>query len=181
MPSTSLVTSADVGQGLRSPPARLKVAILRARDPGALCKDEGMADRVIEELDEAESLGLISAGGIGRIAYLSRFGPAVLPVNYKWYDGAVVFRTARHSALDEDLQTGIAGGDYLVAFEIDSIDEPGRQGWSVLIQGPAHHIESEEARARAKEAGVEPWAPGDRELFLRIVPHRVTGRRIRPV
>ena len=37
-----------------------------------------MADRVIEELDEAESLRLISAGGIGRIAYQSRFGPAVL-------------------------------------------------------------------------------------------------------
>ena len=139
-----------------------------------------MADRVIEELDEAESLRLISAGGIGRIAYQSRFGPAVLPVNYKWYDGAIVFRTARHSALDEDLQTGIAGGDYLVAFEIDEIDTPGRGGWSVLIQGPAHHVESEEARARAKEAGVEPWAPGDRELFLRIVPNRVTGRRIKP-
>ena len=56
-----------------------------------------MADRVIEELDEAESLRLISAGGIGRIAYQSRFGPAVLPVNYRWHDGAVVFRTARHS------------------------------------------------------------------------------------
>jgi nitroimidazol reductase NimA-like FMN-containing flavoprotein (pyridoxamine 5'-phosphate oxidase superfamily) len=139
-----------------------------------------MADRVIEELDEAESLGLISAGGIGRIAYQSRFGPAVLPVNYKWYDGAIVFRTARHSALDEDLQTGIAGGDYLVAFEIDDIDMPGQQGWSVLVQGPAHHVETQEARDRAKAAGVEPWAPGERELFLRIVPHRVTGRRIKP-
>ena len=139
-----------------------------------------MADRVIEELDEDESLRLISAGGIGRIAYQSRFGPAVLPVNYKWYDGAVVFRTARHSALDEDLQTGIAGGDYLVAFENDDYDTAGRQGWSVMLQGPAHHVESEEARERAKQAGVEPWAPGDRELFLRIVPHRVTGRRIKP-
>ena len=53
-----------------------------------------MADRAINELDEAESLRLISAGGIGRIAYQSRFGPAVLPVNYKWHDGTVVFRTA---------------------------------------------------------------------------------------
>jgi nitroimidazol reductase NimA-like FMN-containing flavoprotein (pyridoxamine 5'-phosphate oxidase superfamily) len=44
---------------------------------------------VIEELDVRP----ISAGGIGRIAYQSRFGPAVLPVNYKWHDGAVVFRT----------------------------------------------------------------------------------------
>src|SRR6201982_3346572 len=139
-----------------------------------------MAVRVIEELDEAESLRLISAGGIGRIAYQSRFGPAVLPVNYRWHDGAVVFRTTRHSALDEDLQTGISGGDYLVAFEIDEIDVPGRQGWSVLIQGPAHHIQGETQRASAERAGVEPWPAGERELFLRIVPPRVTGRRIKP-
>src|SRR5260370_18674609 len=139
-----------------------------------------MADRVIEELDEAESLGLIAAGGIGRIAYASRFGPAVLPVNYKWHDGAVVFRTTRHSALDEDLQTGITGGDYLVAFEIDEIDEPGRQGWSVLFQRPAHHVEGKSEREAAARAGVEPWPAGERELFLRIVPNRVTGRPIKP-
>ena len=139
-----------------------------------------MSDRTITELDEAESLKLVSRGGIGRIAYQSRFGPAVLPVNYQWHGGAVVFRTTRHSALDEDLRTGIANGDYLVAFEVDEIDVPGRQGWSVLIQGPAHHVESAEARARAEQAGVEPWPAGERELFLRIVPHRVTGRRIKP-
>ena len=139
-----------------------------------------MADRVIEELDEAESLRLIASGGVGRIAYVSRFGPAVLPVNYKWHDGAIVFRTARHSALDEDLQTGIAGGEYMVAFEIDEIDFPGRRGWSVLIQGPAHHVETEAERQAAAAAGVEAWAGGERELFLRIVPHRVTGRRIKP-
>jgi nitroimidazol reductase NimA-like FMN-containing flavoprotein (pyridoxamine 5'-phosphate oxidase superfamily) len=139
-----------------------------------------MADRVIEELDEAESLRLIAPGGIGRIAYGSRFGPAVLPVNYKWHDGAIVFRTTRHSALDEDLQTGIAGGEYMVAFEIDELDFAGRQGWSVLIQGPAHHVEGEAERQAAMAAGVEPWAGGRRELFLRIVPHRITGRRIKP-
>src|SRR4029077_15790335 len=151
-----------------------------------------MADRVIQELDEAESLRLISAGGVGRLAYQSRFrpgvlaghlpgadggvvsgggigplayqgrfGPAVLPVNYRWHDGAVVFRTTRHSAMDEDLQTGISGGDYLVAFEIDEIDMSGRQGWSVLIQGPAHHIEGEAERAAGEQAGVEPWPAGE--------------------
>ena len=140
-----------------------------------------MADRMIEELDEAESLRLISTGGIGRIAYQSRFGPAVLPVNYQWHDGAVVFRTTRHSALDEDLQTGITGGDYEVAFEIDEIDAIGRQGWSVLLQGPAHHVDSEAERESAEQAGVEPWPAGERELFVRIVPHRITGRRIKPV
>ena len=138
------------------------------------------SDRTIKELDEAECLRLIARGGIGRIAYHSRFGPEVLPVNYKWHDGAVVFRTAAHSALDEDLQTGIAGGDYKVAFEIDDIDVAGRQGWSVLIQGPAHHVTGDEEEA-VRRAGVESWAPGDRELFVRIVPTRVTGRQITPV
>jgi nitroimidazol reductase NimA-like FMN-containing flavoprotein (pyridoxamine 5'-phosphate oxidase superfamily) len=138
-----------------------------------------MSDRTLTELDEAESLRLIAQAEIGRIAYLSRFGPAVLPVNYKWYDGAIVFRTARHSALDEDLQTGIAGGDYMVAFEIDDFDVRERRGWSVLIQGPAHHVESEAERESAARAGVEPWAGGVRELFIRIVPHRITGRLIR--
>jgi nitroimidazol reductase NimA-like FMN-containing flavoprotein (pyridoxamine 5'-phosphate oxidase superfamily) len=139
-----------------------------------------MSDRTITELDQAECLQLIAHGGIGRIAYQSRFGPAVLPVNYKWHDGAVVFRTARHSPMDEDLQTGIAGGDYKVAFEIDDINLTERTGWSVLIQGPAHHVNSEAERESALRAGVEPWAGGERELFVRIVPSRITGRRITP-
>ncbi len=99
-----------------------------------------MADRVIEELSEDQCLNLIAGGGIGRIAYRSRFGPAVLPVNYALLDGAVVFRTAQNGPVDEDLRTGITGADYKVAFEIDSIDLATRQGWSVLIQGPAHHV-----------------------------------------
>jgi nitroimidazol reductase NimA-like FMN-containing flavoprotein (pyridoxamine 5'-phosphate oxidase superfamily) len=135
-----------------------------------------MPDRVIEELDEATCLQLISRGGIGRIAYSSRSGPAVLPVNYALRDGAVVFRTAAHSALDEDLRTGIDGAEYKVAFEIDDIDMVKQLGWSVLIQGPAHHVTAAERDAVLK--GVEAWAPGERELFVRIVPSRITGRRI---
>ena len=138
-----------------------------------------MADRVIVELSEAECLDLISAGGIGRIAYTGRFGPAVLPVNYALQDGAVVFRTAPNAPLDEDLRTGITGADYKVAFEIDSIDLGSRQGWSVLIQGPAHHVTGAEEEA-VRRAGVESWAPGDREMFVRIVPSRITGRRVGP-
>jgi nitroimidazol reductase NimA-like FMN-containing flavoprotein (pyridoxamine 5'-phosphate oxidase superfamily) len=134
---------------------------------------------VIEELDQDTCLQLISQGGIGRIAYTSRFGPAVLPVNYTLHDGAVVFRTAEHGPLDEDLRTGIEGAEYKVAFEIDEIDLDKHQGWSVLIQGPAHHVTAAE-RDAALRAGVVPWAPGERELFVRIIPSRITGRRIRP-
>ena len=138
-----------------------------------------MAVRVMEELDEKECLRLIGPGGIGRIAYVGRFGPAVLPVNYKLQDKAIVFRTAEHGPLDEDLRTGISDADYRVAFEIDEIDLTAGRGWSVLVQGPAHHVQGAGIDA-ARGAGVEAWAPGDRDLFVQIVPSRITGRRVGP-
>jgi nitroimidazol reductase NimA-like FMN-containing flavoprotein (pyridoxamine 5'-phosphate oxidase superfamily) len=136
-----------------------------------------MADRVFEDLAEEQCLALIAPGGIGRIAYVSRFGPAVLPVNYALQDGAIVFRTAENGPLDEDLRTGIAGADYRVAFEIDSFDLAERQGWSVLVHGPAHRVTGPDEDV-VRASGVEPWAPGNRELFVRIVPSRITGRRL---
>jgi nitroimidazol reductase NimA-like FMN-containing flavoprotein (pyridoxamine 5'-phosphate oxidase superfamily) len=136
------------------------------------------AKRVLEELDEAECLRLIASGGIGRIGFSGRYGPTVLPVNYQLYEGTIVFRTAQDSATDEDLRTGIANAEYKVAFEIDDYDTAARTGWSVLIQGSAHHVESDAERAAVAGAGVDPWPGGDRELFLRITPSRVTGRRV---
>ena len=134
---------------------------------------------VLEDLDEAECLRLITAGGIGRIAYSGRYGPTVFPVNYRLHGGTIVFRTAQDSPTDEDLRTGIAHAEYKVAFEIDEINLAAREGWSVLVQGPVHHVESDSERAEVLEAGLETWPGGDRELFLRIVPSRITGRRIR--
>ena len=133
---------------------------------------------MLEELDEAECLRLIASGGIGRIGFSGRYGPTVMPVNYQLYEGTIVFRTAQDSATDEDLRTGIANAEYKVAFEIDDFDSAARTGWSVLIQGSAHHVESEDERASVAGVGAEPWAGGDRELFLRITPTRITGRRV---
>ena len=138
-----------------------------------------MADRVMEELDENECLRVIGQGGIGRIAYVGRFRPAVLPVNYKLQGGVIVFRTTENGPLDEDLRTGIANANYRVAFEIDDIDLAAGRGWSVLVQGPAHHVRGAELDV-VRGAGIEPWAPGDRELFVRIIPSRITGRRVGP-
>jgi nitroimidazol reductase NimA-like FMN-containing flavoprotein (pyridoxamine 5'-phosphate oxidase superfamily) len=144
-----------------------------------MTNEPGIQERTIEDLDRDECLRLIAPGGIGRIAFQGRFGPVVLPVNYRLHEGAILFRTARHSALDEDLQTGIAHADYVVAFEIDDIDSAAKMGWSVLVQGPAHRVESDVERAAALRAGVEPWPAGQRELFVRVTPSRITGRRIR--
>ena len=137
-----------------------------------------MADVKLESLDEAECLRLIAPGGIGRLVYAGRYDLTVLPVNYKLYDGAILFRTAQDSPTEEDLRTGIAHAEYRVAFEIDDFDSGSREGWSVLIQGPAHHLDTDAERAAAAEAGVVPWPGGVREHYIRITPVRITGRRL---
>lgn len=132
-----------------------------------------------EVLSEAESLLLVSSVGFGRLAYSGRYGLTVMPVNYKLHEGSILFRTAHNSPTDEDLRTGMPGAEYQVAFEVDHIDTDTREGWSVLIQGDAHHVDTEAERASVLAAGLESWAGGEREHFLRILPTRVTGRRLR--
>ena len=66
-----------------------------AAPEGSAQSGPGDAPTVLEVLDEAECLRLISAGGVGRIAFTGRYGPTVLPVNYQLHQGTIVFRTAR--------------------------------------------------------------------------------------
>jgi nitroimidazol reductase NimA-like FMN-containing flavoprotein (pyridoxamine 5'-phosphate oxidase superfamily) len=138
-----------------------------------------VSDVVLEELDEAECLRLIAPGGIGRLVFSGSWDLTCLPVNYVCYHGAILFRTAQQGSTEEDLRTGIAHAEYRVAFEVDDFDRVAREGWSVLVQGPAHHLDSESERAAALGAGVVPWPGGEREHFISITPARITGRRIR--
>ena len=136
------------------------------------------ARSVLEKLDEAECLRLISPGGMGRIAFVGSYDLTVLPVNYRMVEGAILFRTAGDGLTQEDLRTGIPGGEYRVAFEADHFDDAAREGWSVLVRGPAHHLDADDEHEAARLAGVEPWAPGERNHFIRITPVRITGRRV---
>ncbi len=137
------------------------------------------ADAVLEHLDETECLRLIAPGGIGRVAYTGKYDLTVLPVNYKLHDGSILFRTSADSLTAEDLRTGIEGAEYRVAFEVDDLSPATREGWSVLVQGPAHHLDDQAERDDAMTVGVETWPGGERDHFIKINPMRVTGRRIR--
>ncbi|GAA0921957.1 pyridoxamine 5'-phosphate oxidase family protein [Nonomuraea longicatena] len=139
------------------------------RPPGGA---PAMAHPVLEKLEKEECLRLIEPGGIGRIAYEGLRGVTVLPVNYRLDAGTIVFRTADGGPMDSELRSGLEGVDVMIAFEVDRFDEAHRQGWSVLVQGPAHHL------TEAPEIEITPWAGGERDLYVTIVPHRVSGRRI---
>ncbi|SDL73959.1 helix-turn-helix domain-containing protein [Nonomuraea jiangxiensis] len=146
----------------------------RDRPPGP---GPAMAEPVLEVLEPEECLRLIAPGGIGRVAFQGSYGPTVLPVNYKLHDGAIVFRTAHGGPMDKDLRTGLEGVEIKIGFQVDRIDEAQRAGWSVLVQGPAHHVPDDEL-ATVTDAEVTPWAGGERHLYIRVVPHQITGRRI---
>jgi hypothetical protein len=124
------------------------------------------------ELDPGECRELLSSHGVGRVAVCTPRELVVVPVNYTVVDGAVVFRTAPGS-----VPAQAAGRE--VAFEVDHIDDALSQGWSVLATGPARQVtDPEQVRRLEEQAYSTPWAGGDRPMWVRIEPTRLTGRRI---
>lgn len=66
-----------------------------------------------------------------------------------------------------------------VAVDVDEIDHVTHTGRSAAEMGPADTVvELAELAELWRWGGPEPWAPGVRTLFVRVVPRRVTGRRI---
>ena len=139
------------------------------------------AEPVTEVLDERECLRLVAPGGVGRIAFVGELDLTVLPVNYRLVDGNILLRTRADGLIAGDLTTaiGMRKAEYRVAFEVDQFNEAAREGWSVLIQGPAHHVDPETEQAAALAADVHPWAGGTRDHVIEVRPVRITGRRIR--
>ncbi|MFB7596164.1 pyridoxamine 5'-phosphate oxidase family protein [Streptomyces sp. NPDC056160] len=128
----------------------------------------------LTDLSPQECRALLSTHGVGRIAFTTPQGPAAFPVNYDVMDDAVFFRTAPGSA-----PAGAVGNE--VAFEVDRIDEAMSRGWSVLVVGRAEAVEDPQTTRRLGEwARSEPWAGGERPLWVRVLPTRLTGRRITP-
>lgn len=129
------------------------------------------AHPVLRALEPRECMRLVAPGGVGRVAFNGPTGPVVLPVNYVIHHGAVVFRTRFGGSIDEG---ALRSATTTIGFEVDRIDEARREGWSVLIQGPACPLAADELPV----PGLDPWPRGERELYIRIVPRCITGRRI---
>jgi transcriptional regulator with XRE-family HTH domain len=127
---------------------------------------------VITKLMPAECRRLIAAGGVGRIAFCTLCGPVVLPVNFAVVASTIVIRTGKGTVLE-------GHADEQVAFEVDHIDEALSQGWSVLVRGMAHRVaHPAELNIVRRGAAIWPWPGGDRDIYVRIVPDTITGRRI---
>jgi len=128
-----------------------------------------LIDEGLELLDEAECARLLEAGQVGRVGVTIAGLPVILPVNYVYVDGDVVFRTGSGSKLRA------ASSRAVIAFEIDAYDPDTREGWSVLAIGRASLVEDPSEQATYH---VAPWATGDRDAWVRMRPEMVSGRRL---
>ncbi|MFD4605923.1 pyridoxamine 5'-phosphate oxidase family protein [Streptomyces sp. NPDC058464] len=125
------------------------------------------------ELDRWECLGLLAGVPVGRIVHTRDALPAVLPVNFALdRDGAVLLRTSAASELVRAIDGSV------VAFEADEVDAATHVGWSVVVTGPAAVVSDPGEHERLVRDGPRSWVPSPREVFVRIEPELVTGRRL---
>ncbi len=128
----------------------------------------------LEALTTAECWERLASCQVGRLAVAIAGQPDIFPVNYALDDETIVIRTAPGTKL----AAAILGRG--VAFEIDDLDPDERLGWSVVVKGEATEVRDLDDLVAVGDLGIETWAEGDRERYLRIVPTSVTGRRIPP-
>jgi uncharacterized protein len=124
----------------------------------------------LRQLTSDDCLRLLATVPIGRIIYTRQALPAVELVNFALDRGDIVIRTDRSGKL------AAAAHGAIVAFEADVVDLEHRAGWSVTAIGPSRAVTDAADIARLRQVGLDSWAPGVREHFIRITPQLLNGR-----
>ena len=139
----------------------------------AAAGDVGSTSNFVE-LSEARCRELLATTTVGRVGWNAPDGPQVLPVNFAWDAGQIVFRTSPYGVLAQLVHR------QRVAFQVDEIDEAARSGWSVQVRGTAEGLkQSARLLGLWQSDSVVPWASGTRPLFIAITPTTITGRAVR--
>jgi nitroimidazol reductase NimA-like FMN-containing flavoprotein (pyridoxamine 5'-phosphate oxidase superfamily) len=115
---------------------------------------------------------LMQSTPIGRVAFVADTGEILaLPVNFKWHEDSVVFRTL------EGQKLAAATEGKPVCFEVDQWDAESRSGWSVVVQGNAREVTNWAEVEQLEGIGLVPWAKEKwRRMWVRIEPTNVSGR-----
>jgi nitroimidazol reductase NimA-like FMN-containing flavoprotein (pyridoxamine 5'-phosphate oxidase superfamily) len=129
-------------------------------------------DDGLEVLGDDEARRLLAGAEVGRVGYSIGALPAIVPVNYRMADGAVVFLTGAGSKLTAALSGSV------VAFEVDDFELADRTGWSVLVVGQAQVVTDDDLSRAVASTGLMPFVDGPRSRIVRITPSFVSGRRI---
>ena len=128
----------------------------------------------LEILHLGDCFGLLKSVPVGRVGFVSRGEVVILPVNFLVDGQDVVFATGAGSKL-----SCVEVGHY-VGFEADAYDAAARTGWSVVVNGFAEIVDSDEEAARLAGLGMTPWGGTavQERVWVRIRPTSVSGRRL---
>lgn len=123
-------------------------------------------------IDRDDCIELMQATPIGRVAFVTESDEILaLPVNFKWHEDSIVFRTL------EGQKLSAAAEGRPVCFEIDQWDPKERSGWSVVVQGNAREVTNWAEVEQLEGIGLVPWAKERwRRMWVRIEPTNISGR-----
>ena len=127
-------------------------------------------DLVVLTIDECNDR--IMQAPVGRVAFMSKGDPLVLPVNHAFVNGSIVFRTS----IGEKLAA--ADRRAPVSFEVDGWDVSGRSGWSVVVRGTAERVDDAQEVEELENLGLVSWASPNAAKWIRIRPTEITGRSL---
>jgi nitroimidazol reductase NimA-like FMN-containing flavoprotein (pyridoxamine 5'-phosphate oxidase superfamily) len=131
-----------------------------------------LIDEGLELLTERQCADLLRDASFGRIGVTIAGLPVILPVNYVFAEGALVFRTGEGTQLQAATERAV------VAFEVDAYDAATRAGWSVLVIGRSVQVTDPAELAQIEMTDLAPAAGGARHNCVRVEPEMITGRRI---
>ena len=124
------------------------------------------------ETEQCEEL--LAGSTLGRLGVIVDGRPEIFPVNHVFdrESRCVTFptnaRTKLHAALNWPW----------VAYEVDGVEADDAGGWSVLVVGRAEEITDPDDIGRVAQLRHGLWRSGDAVHWVRVVPAKVTGRRI---
>lgn len=127
--------------------------------------------RQFSALSEPRCRELLQSTDLARVAWQTADGPQILPVTYVCHGDCLVFRTSPYGPLSDLIEPTN------VALEVDQLDQQRRSGWSVVVQGRAAAVREPAEMVRLwTVAGLVPWAPGVRNVFIQVTPRLISGR-----
>lgn len=125
-------------------------------------------------LQQAECLELLGTATVAHVAFVNHDGLQLIPLNFVVIDGHIFFRTSADSILND-----LAAGNDQVAFGVDYHAPLYREGWNVTVKGSTCRVTDPAIHHEVMSSSrLLPWAPGERDVVVRLVPRSVQGRRV---
>ena len=128
--------------------------------------------RLTAELTREQCVELLGYGSyVGHVGFMDGAKISILPVNYLFENSFIYIRTHQGSLLAQ-----LDAKD--VAFQVDHTEALERSGWSVLVNGRAEAVDSEDEIERLRRGPLRAWAWAQADQWVRISVDTISGRSI---